>query len=49
MDIQVASNFERLLYDILMKKWRKSFEKLMGEFERNNKLFIKIDEASLKK
>ena len=45
MDIQVASNFERLLFDINDKNGEK-VEKLMGEFRESG--FIKIDEASLR-
>ena len=40
MDIQVASNFERLLYDILNEDSDKVLE-IMTNFELNNKLFIK--------
>ena len=40
MDIQVASNFERLLYDILNEDSDKVLE-TMKNFELNNKLFIK--------
>ncbi len=40
MDIQVASNFERLLYDILNEDSNKVLE-TMKSFELHNKLFIK--------
>ncbi len=40
MDIQVASNFERLLYDILNEDSDKVLE-IMKSFELNNKLLIK--------
>ena len=40
MDIQVASNFERLLYDILNED-SKQVMKIMKNFESKNSLFIK--------
>ena len=40
MDIQVASNFERLLYDIFNEDSSKVSE-IMKRFETKNNLFIK--------
>ena len=46
MDIQIASNFERLLFDIHSQDSSK-VKKNMDEFKKNN--FIQLDEVSVKK